>query len=257
MPGFLGTGATLKADLNLLIQLLMGMALLIGFAFARGKRYRAHQICQTLVILLNLPMIILVMSPSFHRQVQSFLPQRLSEAYYLSATCHAILGTAAEVLGIYIVLVAGTKWLPQPLRFTSYKVWMRTEMGLWWLVILLGVGTYYYWYVVPDSTGAAQPSAIETTPTTPSRKTIIVKITNFQFDPKELTIEPGTTVEWVDESGRHTVESDDGLFQSVMLEKGGRFTFRFDQAGIYPYFCTYHGDKGGSEMAGVIRVLPQ
>jgi hypothetical protein len=50
MNGFLGTSATLEADLNLIIQLLMGIALLAGMILARLGHYRAHGICQGSII---------------------------------------------------------------------------------------------------------------------------------------------------------------------------------------------------------------
>ncbi len=48
--GFLGTGATFGADLNLVVQLIMGVALIAGTLLAKQKRYRAHGICQTTVL---------------------------------------------------------------------------------------------------------------------------------------------------------------------------------------------------------------
>ena len=63
--GFLGTGATFEADLNLLVQVVMGVALIAGALLAKRKRYTAHGICQTTVLFLNLGMIGLVMWPSF------------------------------------------------------------------------------------------------------------------------------------------------------------------------------------------------
>ena len=67
--GFLGTGATFGADLNLVVQLIMGVSLAIGAVLAKQKRYGAHGICQTTALLLNLLMIGLVMWPSFQQQV--------------------------------------------------------------------------------------------------------------------------------------------------------------------------------------------
>jgi hypothetical protein len=61
MKGFLGTWASFSADLNLLIQIAMGIALLAGAFLARAKRYAAHGVCQAAVLILNLPMIALVM----------------------------------------------------------------------------------------------------------------------------------------------------------------------------------------------------
>jgi uncharacterized membrane protein YozB (DUF420 family) len=149
MRGFLGTGATFAADLNLVVQLMMGVALVVGAVLAKQKRYKAHGICQTTVLLLNLLMIGLVMWPSFRQQVKPALSKALHKWYYEAATIHAVLGITAELLGLYIVLVAGTNVLPLRLRFKHWKVWMRTELVLWAIVLLSGVGTYCAWYVAP------------------------------------------------------------------------------------------------------------
>lgn len=254
MNGFLGTGATLRADLNLVIQLTMGLALLGGMILARRKQFRAHKYCQSSVMVLNLVMIFLIMAPSFHKQVEPRLPGGLKEAYYLVPYVHAILGTIAELLGIYIVLVAATKLVPKKLRFKRYKPWMRTELTLWWLVVLIGVCTYYVWYIKPAPTVAAQQTSAP--PQAVATEKVSVKISNFQFEPKELTIKAGTIVEWTDEGGRHTVEADDASFKSDTLTAAGKFEHKFDTPGVYPYYCTFHGDKHGTDMAGVITVTP-
>jgi uncharacterized membrane protein YozB (DUF420 family) len=149
MKGFLGTGATFGADLNLVVQLIMGVALALGAILAKRRRYKAHGVCQTTVLLLNLLMIGLVMWPSFQQQVKPALSKVLHKWYYEAAAIHAVLGIAAELLGLYIVLVAGTNVLPQRLRFKHWKGWMRTELVLWAIVLLSGVGTYCAWYVAP------------------------------------------------------------------------------------------------------------
>jgi uncharacterized membrane protein YozB (DUF420 family) len=149
MKSFLGTGATFGADLNLIVQLIMGIALAVGAILARQKRYRAHGICQTTVLLLNLLMIGLVMWPSFQLQVKPALFKVSHKWYHEVATIHAVLGITAELLGLYIALVAGTSVLPQWLRFKHWKWWMRTELALWAMVLLSGVGTYCAWYVAP------------------------------------------------------------------------------------------------------------
>src|SRR5437762_746949 len=143
VKGFLGTGATFEADLNLMVQLVMGTALVAGVFLAKQKLYRAHGVCQTTVLLLNLLMIGLVMWPAFRRQVNPASLRVLHRSYYAAPMVHAALGTTAELLGLYIVLVAGTNVLPMWLRFTNWKVWMRTEFVLWFGVIISGMGTYY------------------------------------------------------------------------------------------------------------------
>jgi uncharacterized membrane protein YozB (DUF420 family) len=147
--GFLGTGATFKADLNLVVQVVMGGALICGGVLARRKRYTAHGICQTTVLLLNLLMIALVMWPSFQQQVRPALPKVLHRWYYAAPAIHGILGITAEVVGLYIVIVAGTNVLPEWLCFKDWKRWMRTELMLWVFVLLTGVGTYVAWYIAP------------------------------------------------------------------------------------------------------------
>lgn len=248
MRGFLGTGATFQADLVLMLEIAMGLALLVGMFLARAKRFQAHKICQTSVMLLNLVAIALVMVPSFRAQVAPQIPAGLGDSYYLVAGIHAGLGTLAELLGLYVVLVAATQWIPERLRFQNWRLWMRTTLAVWWAVILLGVGTYMTWYAVPQAKTASPPSAQATEQPT-------VKISNFEFTPREITVPENTTVRWVNEGGRHNVQADDGSFKSPTLMAGDRFEHKFEKPGTYPYHCSFHGDKGGKDMAGVVKVV--
>jgi len=75
VQGFLGTGAPLAADFNLVMQLILGAALIAGVFFAKQKRFKAHGVCQTTVLLVNLLMIGLVMWPSFQRQLRPNFPK--------------------------------------------------------------------------------------------------------------------------------------------------------------------------------------
>lgn len=149
MRGFLGTGATLEADVNLVAQVCMGTALVGGAFLARKRRYTAHGLCQSLVLLLNLVAIILIMWPSFHQRVMPLRQSDLRESYYGTAIAHATLSSVAELFGLYVVIVAGTRLLPPRLRFSNWKRWMRIELGLWWMVILSGLALYYVWYIAP------------------------------------------------------------------------------------------------------------
>ena len=147
MEGFLGTHAGYHADLNLTVQLAMGAALIFGAFLARAKRFVAHAVCQTAVLVLNLVMICFWMLPSFLWHVLPRLPRRFGKRFYAVATIHGVLGVAAEILGLYIVLAAGTKIVPKTWRFERWKIWMRVELALWWIVLLMGVVTYWVWYV--------------------------------------------------------------------------------------------------------------
>ena len=82
VEGFLGSHAGYGSDLNLMIQIAMGVALIFGAFLARSKRFVAHGVCQTVVVILNLVIICLWMWPSFHLHVLPRLPERLGKRFY-------------------------------------------------------------------------------------------------------------------------------------------------------------------------------
>lgn len=148
MPdGFIGTAAPFYIDAVLGLELAMGVALLTGAFLARLGKYRAHARCQAAVVLLNSVVVVFVMLPSFHRQVWPRIPQKLGKSYYALAASHAALGVIVECAAVYILLAAGTTVLPEKFRLTRYKLWMRTLLAAWWVVLFLGAATYVRWYV--------------------------------------------------------------------------------------------------------------
>jgi len=81
---------------------------------------------------------------------------------------------------------------------------------------------------------------------------------NNRFSPDSLTIKVGTTVTWINEDSYvHTVTSGasptdrSGLFDSGNLNGGESFSFKFDKAGTFDYFCIPHYSLG---MIGKIIV---
>src|SRR4051794_21071855 len=97
---------------------------------------------QSAIVLLNLVPIAAVMLPAFSKQVAPKIPAGLSDHYYAVAFTHTILGRAAELLGLYVILSAGTRVLPKSFRIRKYKPWMRTALVPWWSTVLLGFATY-------------------------------------------------------------------------------------------------------------------
>src|ERR1700739_1111058 len=143
--GFLGTAAPLAADVVLLLEIAMGAGPLVGASLARKQLFRQHAWCQSSIVLLNLVVIAAMMLPSFWDHVLPKIPARLDRAYYALATAHATLGTVTAIAALYVLLCAGTRILPEKLRMTNYKVWMRSVLVLWWGVLLLGMATYTRW----------------------------------------------------------------------------------------------------------------
>ena len=145
--GFLGTQAPLSVDIVLLLEIAMGAGLVAGAWLARVKRFQQHAWCQSIIVLLNLAIIGLTMAPSLRAQVLPRIPAKLSMTYFALATAHAALGSITEVAALYVLLGVGTRLLPERLRITRYKPWMRTVLALWWAVLLLGFATYARWYI--------------------------------------------------------------------------------------------------------------
>ncbi len=94
-------------------------------------------------------------------------------------------------------------------------------------------------------------SVQQTTATSiPSNSTVVRIVANAgsnSFSPNPVEVKVGETVTWVnDDSGRHTVTSKDGVFDSGMMGKGQSFSYTFDKAGEYPYYCTLHPNMVGT-----------
>jgi plastocyanin len=76
--------------------------------------------------------------------------------------------------------------------------------------------------------------------------TVVVKIDNFSFSPQVLTVAPGTKVTWVNNDDiPHTVVSTTDVFKSKALDTDDKFSFTFDKAGSYDYFCSIHPKMTG------------
>jgi plastocyanin len=93
---------------------------------------------------------------------------------------------------------------------------------------------------------SARAAQATTQAATPAGKVVDVKIDNFSFSPQTLTIAPGTTVTWTNRDDiPHTVVSDDKVFKSKVLDTDEKFSYTFDKAGNFPYFCSIHPKMTG------------
>lgn len=69
---------------------------------------------------------------------------------------------------------------------------------------------------------------------------------NWCYTPPEITIGTGKTVTWLnDDSGFHTVTSgyydkSDGMFDSGHIDPEKTFSYTFEKAGDFHYFCNLH-----------------
>ena len=93
---------------------------------------------------------------------------------------------------------------------------------------------------------AGTPRLTATNARQPSTATADVIIGNFVFEPGTLTVAVGTTVTWTNHDDiPHTVVSTDGLFKSKARDTDEKFSYTFDKAGTYPYYCSIHPKMKG------------
>ena len=84
-----------------------------------------------------------------------------------------------------------------------------------------------------------------------------IEISTFAFQPEALSVSVGTTVTWTNHDNiRHTVTSGTpdkpgGPLSGNLDGSGTTYSYKFDAAGEYPYFCDVHHG-----MTGKVTVTP-
>lgn len=99
-----------------------------------------------------------------------------------------------------------------------------------------------------------------TAPSVFAQETVHVAIKDFTFEPKTISIEPGTTVVWTNEDvAPHTVtygnpgnSKADRLFDSGLLFKGDTFSSTFEHEGTFTYYCIPHQHMASMRDAKVV-----
>jgi 3',5'-cyclic-AMP phosphodiesterase len=78
-----------------------------------------------------------------------------------------------------------------------------------------------------------------------------VVVDNFSFRPGTLSVPVGSTITWSNRDDvPHTVVSTEQKFKSPVLDTDQRFSYRFDAAGTYKYFCSLHPRMTGQVVVG-------
>ena len=142
--GFFGLGP-LIADANLVLEVFLVAGITYGFLLARRGNIDAHQVNQTTWVLLNLGLIALVMAGSM-QDVKIAKTADLADWRTAVTWLHALVGTLTALAGLWIVLQMNDV-LPANLRVGWWKNLMRAALAGYWLTGLLGLITYYVWYV--------------------------------------------------------------------------------------------------------------
>ena len=119
-----------------------------------------------------------------------------------------------------------------------------TRAAKWALPIGLAVSVAFLGACGGTTETADQPAAAET-----------VGITEFVYSPKEITVNVGDTVEWINRDAfLHTVTSGavdgpenkpDDKFDEDLVEADSKASVTFDEAGTFTYFCKQHNAMDG------------
>jgi uncharacterized membrane protein YozB (DUF420 family) len=146
-PGFLGTEATLRADLTLVLILITALLFNIGFYLVRRKNFIAHRWVQTTSVVLNSAVVLITMVSSYIIHILPGIPEKLGQGDYAVTSLHAIIGAIGLVLGVFVTL-RGNGLVPKALRFSNYKLFMRWAYALYMLGTLSGVVIYIVVYIL-------------------------------------------------------------------------------------------------------------
>ena len=145
-PGLYGTRGNLFSDINLTAQLVLILGLSVGAVFAHRGKISIHQYNQTTWVMINIVLTIFIMIMSFSKNILPGIPANLLQAHAAISTVHASLGLVTILCGVYLLLRMN-QLIPKKYRIRWWKNLMRMTLGLFWLVGLLGVFTYYIWYI--------------------------------------------------------------------------------------------------------------
>jgi plastocyanin len=118
-------------------------------------------------------------------------------------------------------------------------------------------------------TATTQPMMMDHPPTTQPRTTpspsqaqpqvnaqpakAIIKIRNFKFEPANVAIAVGETVQLINlDEEPHTATSTDGAFNSKGLDTNQTWNYTATKPGTFPYICSIH-----PFMKGTLTVTPK
>ena len=158
-----GTRIPLGAGLNAVAQVIMIVALLFGWRFARIKDFRKHRRTQTTVVMVNWLMILFIMGVTFFGPEVTGNPRGTSDPVVLLEIGHGIVGTLAAISGAYLVFrMVFERALPDWIKVKNFKRLMQITIVSWLAIAVGGLVIFAMKYLLPSS---APPVAVVSTPT--------------------------------------------------------------------------------------------
>jgi plastocyanin/uncharacterized membrane protein len=127
---------------------------------------------------------------------------------------------------------------PRARRENRFRVWQ----GLALIIFLLStINVPVAHAASAQSSSASSTSAIQ----------VIIK--NFRFQPAQLNVHPGETIEFKNEDiFAHTATADDGSFDSGLIQPGSTWKLTVPKAGTIAYHCTPHPNMKATLVASAV-----
>lgn len=74
------------------------------------------------------------------------------------------------------------------------------------------------------------------------------------YNPPQLVVTAGTTVTFTNkDNANHTVTSTNNTFDSGKVKSGDNFTYTFNTAGTYYFYCNYHSSNSAEQGAILVK----
>jgi uncharacterized membrane protein YozB (DUF420 family) len=145
LTGIFGTGALIKTDINLILQVVMLTFIVVSWLYKNKRRFKIHGGLMGIAIILHLISLFAVMLPSFNNSY-NYLITATSELGVQTIWIHIIPGAIALVLGIFLVAA----WALRPNNIASCtrrKRIMDITALLWSISLIFGIASYVVFYV--------------------------------------------------------------------------------------------------------------
>jgi LPXTG-motif cell wall-anchored protein len=101
----------------------------------------------------------------------------------------------------------------------------------------------------PTSAGPTQTRTKNVSARASATRTVAMR--DIKFKPRNITIDPGDTVQWRnDDPERHNALGENGSFETPVIGEGETSSHTFNRKGSYPYFCSLHAGMEGRIAVG-------
>jgi uncharacterized membrane protein YozB (DUF420 family) len=145
LMGIFGTGALIQTDINLIIQIVMFIAIIIGMVYKNKRKFKMHAMLMGVAVILHIISFFAVMLPSFNDGYDYFV-SATSEFGVQTMWIHAIPGAVSMILGIFLVAA----WALRPANIAACsrrKRLMDVTTLLWLISLIFGIASYIVYYV--------------------------------------------------------------------------------------------------------------